>query len=156
MDDSKLKNQNEDIDMEDIEEAPQFGNERVSDLQAKQDLLTRDNTMINRDEPLDPQFDNIDEEFAQDIALDASSLRHEPIESDERETDMQDNVQTGWGWTAVVLSVLSFFMMPVILGAAGVIIGFVAKRRGADTLGNTAIIAGAVAIILQLFIAPFV
>jgi uncharacterized membrane protein HdeD (DUF308 family) len=47
------------------------------------------------------------------------------------------------------------FILPVILGAAGVIVGFIARRRGANALGAWAIGIGIVSIVLGIFITPF-
>ncbi|MEQ6387893.1 hypothetical protein RZN22_00975 [Bacillaceae bacterium S4-13-58] len=99
--------------------------------------------------------DDFDEEIAQEVAIDRKDFPHEPIRNQEKETEMKSDVPVGWGWTGVILSFLSFFMMPVILGAAGIISGFVARRRGANTLGNTAIVVGVISIVLSLFFAPF-
>ncbi|WP_257985427.1 DUF4190 domain-containing protein [Bacillus sp. V5-8f] len=59
------------------------------------------------------------------------------------------------GYGALALSILSLFMMPFLFGAAGIILGFLARRRGADTLGAWAIGIGAVSIIVGVFILPF-
>ncbi|MEH7224545.1 DUF4190 domain-containing protein [Bacillus sp. JJ1566] len=71
-----------------------------------------------------------------------------------------DNTQdraggAGLGWLALALSIISLFVMPVLLGAAGIIIGFIARRRGATGLGAWAIGIGAVSIIVGIFILPF-
>ena len=61
----------------------------------------------------------------------------------------------GLGWLALALSIISLFVMPVLMGAAGIIIGFIARRRGATCLGAWAIGIGAVSIIVGIFILPF-
>ncbi|MGO4887189.1 DUF308 domain-containing protein [Anaerobacillus sp. MEB173] len=61
----------------------------------------------------------------------------------------------GVGVFALVLSILSLFFLPVILGAAGIIVGFIARRNGANALGNWAIGIGVVSIVITLFFAPF-
>lgn len=61
----------------------------------------------------------------------------------------------GIGGLALALSILSLFVLPIILGAAGIIIGFIARRRGATALGAWAIGIGAVSIIVGMFILPF-
>lgn len=61
----------------------------------------------------------------------------------------------GLGFIALALSILSLFVMPVLLGAAGIIVGFIARRRGASTLGAWAIGIGIVSIVLGMFIFPF-
>jgi hypothetical protein len=62
---------------------------------------------------------------------------------------------TGMGWAALVLSILSLFVMPILFGAAGIVLGFVARRRGAEGLGAWAIGIGAISIIVGIFILPF-
>ncbi|WP_247747498.1 DUF4190 domain-containing protein [Alkalihalobacillus sp. BA299] len=61
----------------------------------------------------------------------------------------------GVGTFAIVLSILSLFFLPILLGAAGIIVGFVARRAGANALGNWAIGIGALSIILTVFFSPF-
>lgn len=61
----------------------------------------------------------------------------------------------GVGAFAIVLSIISLFFLPVILGAAGIIVGFIARRNGATGVGNWAIGIGAVSIIVTLFFSPF-
>jgi hypothetical protein len=62
---------------------------------------------------------------------------------------------TGMGWAALALSILSLFVMPILFGAAGIVLGFVARRRGAEGLGAWAIGIGAISIIVGIFILPF-
>jgi hypothetical protein len=59
------------------------------------------------------------------------------------------------GVIAIILSVLSLFIVPVLFGTAGIIVGFVARRQGAHSLGNWAIGIGIVSVIISLFFAPF-
>ncbi|KGX93605.1 hypothetical protein N781_11305 [Pontibacillus halophilus JSM 076056 = DSM 19796] len=95
-----------------------------------------------------------DTEFAQEAAVAGNSVR-EPVKHDERESDMTTEANAGLGWIAVIVSIVSFFIFPIIFGAVGVIMGFMARRRGAETLGNTAIVAGAISVVLSLFFATF-
>ncbi|WP_430392865.1 DUF308 domain-containing protein [Bacillus suaedaesalsae] len=70
---------------------------------------------------------------------------------------MVDNVTSGKGigGLALALSILSLFVLPIVLGAAGIIIGFIARRRGATRLGAWAIGIGAISIIVGMFVLPF-
>lgn len=61
----------------------------------------------------------------------------------------------GIGFAAIILSILSLFVSPILFGAAGIVLGFIARRRGAQGLGSWAIGIGAVSIILGMFILPF-
>lgn len=74
----------------------------------------------------------------------------------ENEVDTGNQIGNIPGWIGLALAVLSFFMMPVILGAAAIIVGFVARGRDATWLGNTAIALGVISIIVRLFFMPFV
>ncbi|HLS07963.1 hypothetical protein [Lentibacillus sp.] len=100
-----------------------------------------------------PRVDDIqsrrDEELASEMTADDID---EPVDSDEDGTE----VNSAFGWIALALSIISYFMMPIILGGAGIVMGFVSRNRGAETLGNTAIIAGAISILITLFVLPFV
>ncbi|QTM99846.1 hypothetical protein ERJ70_11400 [Sediminibacillus dalangtanensis] len=144
---SNKKQQNEEV-----EDAPKFGddtNDPIITQQQGGSVPPRDpHEQYILDEPY-----KRDEEMAQELT---ATEFNKPIHNEEKETKMDGDVQTGFGWVAVILGVLSFFMMPVVLGAAAIIFGFISRNRGAHTLGNTAIIAGAVSIILTLFLAPFV
>lgn len=71
----------------------------------------------------------------------------------DRETDTQGG--TGIGFAAIILSILSLFVAPILFGAAGIVLGFIARRKGAQGLGSWAIGIGAVSIILGMFILPF-
>jgi hypothetical protein len=59
------------------------------------------------------------------------------------------------GYASLALSIISLFFLPVIMGAAGIVLGFVARRRGAEMLGAWAIGIGAVSIIIGMFVLPF-
>ncbi|ASK63175.1 hypothetical protein CFK37_13955 [Virgibacillus phasianinus] len=94
---------------------------------------------------------NRDEETAQELTADDYNDRAEQRD----DSDVGSHVNSAVGWVALILSIASFFFMPIILGGAGIIVGFIAKSRDADTLGNTAIIAGAASIIITLFVLPY-
>jgi len=62
---------------------------------------------------------------------------------------------TGIGTLALALSILSLFVMPILFGAAGIVLGFVARKQGAASLGAWAIGIGAISIVIGIFILPF-
>ena len=61
---------------------------------------------------------------------------------------------TGMGLTAIALSILSLFVFPVLLGITGMVLGFIARSRGART-GTWAIAIGAISLLLGIFVLPF-
>ncbi|CDQ39639.1 MULTISPECIES: hypothetical protein [Virgibacillus] len=115
--------------MKDVEKAPNHGEQRKN-----QDFVG-----------VEPDSSR-DEEFAAEMTAD----NYEP------DVAGDDDVNTTFGWIGIALSVISFFIWPVIFGAAGIILGFMSRSRGADTLGNIAIAAGAISILITLFVLPFV
>ncbi|MFC7320898.1 hypothetical protein [Halobacillus campisalis] len=94
--------------------------------------------------------ESYDEEYAQEAVM----PMNEPIRSEESETTMETDVKAGMGWVALSAAILSFFFAPFLLGIVGIALGVVSKRRGADTLGNMAIIISIVSILFSLFLTP--
>lgn len=83
--------------------------------------------------------------------------REEERPETEKHVERSDSSQAGrvMGMFAVILSLLSLFIVPVLMGAAGIILGFVAVRRGAATSGYWAIGIGIASIVISLIFAPF-
>ena len=77
------------------------------------------------------------------------------LEVDAEESDDMD-IKSVYGWSAIALSVLSFFIVPFLFAVLGIIVGFVARYNRALILGNTAIAIGALSIIVRLFILPLI
>ncbi|WP_101844306.1 DUF4190 domain-containing protein [Halobacillus sp. Marseille-P3879] len=94
--------------------------------------------------------ESYDEEYAQEAAVPVN----EPIRSEEAETNMEEEVKSGMAWVGLAAAILSFFFAPFLLGIVGIVFGVIGKRRGADTLGNMAIIISIVSILFSLFLAP--
>ncbi|MBO8156075.1 MAG: DUF4190 domain-containing protein [Bacillaceae bacterium] len=96
--------------------------------------------------------DKREEEFAEEAALFNRDVGRAERATEEKETNMREEGEgSGWGWTAIFLSFFAFFIMPIILGVAGILVGMTARRRGAETLGNIAVVAGGIAVVLRLF-----
>lgn len=102
----------------------------------------------------EPQLmnDHRDEEVAQELTPELENEEH--LEEDD--IDMGIKANSVIGWLALLLAVISFFALPVIFGGAAIILGFIARNRHAEWLGNTSIAAGIVSIVISLFIIPFV
>ncbi len=81
----------------------------------------------------------------------------ERAEKEETAEMNEDDVTAGRGigTFAIVLSILSLFFLPVLLGAAGIVVGFISRRSGATSLGNWAIGIGAISILMTVFFSPF-
>ncbi len=103
-------------------------------------------------------YSDYTEETAAEVAPPFTPVRDTEERDINRDTDTNDRgmAGTGLGWLALALSIISLFVMPVLMGAAGIIIGFVARRRGATGLGAWAIGIGVVSIIVGIFILPFI
>ncbi|MFK9093309.1 hypothetical protein [Bacillus salipaludis] len=91
------------------------------------------------------------EETAAEIAAPVPTVRRKERD-DSRERTAGG---TGMGTLALALSILSLFVMPILFGAAGIVLGFVARSRGATGLGAWAIGIGVISIVVGIFILPF-
>lgn len=113
---------------------------------------------MTEEEKIDVQSKN-DVEKIDNAYLEETAAEAVPFDrvAGERHVDDNDNVKSnGWlGGLALALSLISLFLMPILLGAAGIITGFMARRRGAEGTGSWAIGIGIVSIAVSLFIAPF-
>lgn len=98
--------------------------------------------------PNDRRSEREDLEAAQEIV--------EPVGRREGETDDADDRSggNGLGVTALILSFVSIFFLPAILGPAGIIVGYIAFRSGARTTGIWAMVIGAFALVMSLFVLP--
>ncbi|MGM0874283.1 MAG: DUF4190 domain-containing protein [Bacillota bacterium] len=106
--------------------------------------------------PLDREIeDDFHTESAAEIAAPINMRRENAVVDTEADRGDVVGEGRGMGFLALALSVISLFILPVILGAAGIIVGFIARRRGAKALGAWAIAIGAVSIVLGIFIMPF-
>ncbi|WP_051330840.1 hypothetical protein [Aneurinibacillus terranovensis] len=99
----------------------------------------------------DKKFTDFKEETAAEIAPGRPTL----VYPQKKEmADTQNRTGTGIGTLALVLSLLSFFVMPFLLGIVGFVLGYAAARRGAAS-GRWAMGLSAVAVLLTLFLRPF-
>ncbi len=94
---------------------------------------------------------NNDEEVAQEVSPNPVMMRDRKGEGTE---DGKEAGGTGIGITALILSILAFFVWPFVLSIAGIVVGIFAVRRK-SALGWWAVALGIVALIMALFLFPF-
>ncbi|MRG29361.1 hypothetical protein [Laceyella tengchongensis] len=97
-----------------------------------------------------------DEEVAAEFSPTPAGI---PIRTNNKERNEGEDADTensgvGLGITALILAVLSFFMLPFLLAPAGIIIGAIAARRG-SSWGIWAVAVGIIAVIVSLIVLPF-
>ncbi|WP_245671051.1 DUF4190 domain-containing protein [Pseudobacillus wudalianchiensis] len=125
--------------------------------------------MDNRDNPMDNKFDKDPMPTGETGMYEKTGLYKEetaaeltePIPS--RQQEQPDNSQKnkattggrGMGYAGLIVSVIALFIMPVLLGIVGIVLGFFARSRGEQSLGAWAIGIGAAAVIMGLFVLPF-
>ncbi|MFT8362114.1 MAG: DUF4190 domain-containing protein [Sporolactobacillus sp.] len=113
-----------------------------------------DKDHLNDDTLYDKQHAFHNEEYAKELAADQytpdAGGRDYPLRARSDETERGK----GMGWLALVLSIAALFFLPIVLGIAGIIIGYLALRQGARTLGGWAIGIGLAALLIQL-LTPF-
>lgn len=109
----------------------------------------RESANIGEDIPNDPA--EYREETAAEIAAPVSFERRRGYD------DLRGRAEggTGTGFVALALSIISLFVMPILFGAIGIVLGFISRSRGAEGLGAWAIGLGAVSIIIGIFVLPF-
>ncbi|MBM7651652.1 hypothetical protein JOC76_001106 [Neobacillus cucumis] len=95
------------------------------------------------------------EESAAEIAAPVPVVLRKDRDNTQQQQKAGAAAGTGLGTLALALSILSLFVMPILFGAAGIVLGFVARRRGAEGLGAWAIGIGAISIVVGIFILPF-
>lgn len=80
--------------------------------------------------------------FFEETAAEIAEPYRAADRSNDQDNDRSDgnvNEGRGIGYIALALSIISLFVLPVLLGAAGIIVGYIARRRGAWppwSLGN--------------------
>ncbi len=105
--------------------------------------------------------ENLNSDENQNHTEETSAEIAAPITFDRNNIDSVDDdtevatAGTGVGFAALILSIISVFALPILFGAAGIILGFVARSRGANSLGSWAIGIGVASIIVGMFILPF-
>lgn len=79
------------------------------------------------------------------------------VDEDKEFTESEESDMGGrtMSWIGLAVSVLAFFMFPIVLGAVGALLGFFGYRQGAGNIGIWAMGLGALAIVGSLLLTPF-
>lgn len=93
-----------------------------------------------------------DEEFSADMTY--NDVERDLQVDDKEQIDEQSFQITGW--IAIILSIVSFIIMPIIMAAAGIILGVISRSKRAKVLGNTAIVISIISFSYSLFIKPMI
>jgi hypothetical protein len=88
-----------------------------------------------------------DEEYATELA--------EPMGQLSEFDGIAEPINRTWGWSALVVSILSLFILPVIFGSAGVVLGIIAYFRGNRMLGGWSIAISLISIFTSLVLVPY-
>lgn len=106
-----------------------------------------------------PQVEEHREETAGELAPDTRVLPGQeeapPQESAAEEAVEEAGDGAVWSWAGLVLSLLSFLVMPLFLGIVGMGLGYVGFRQGARNTGVWAMGLGALSILASLLITPY-
>lgn len=102
-----------------------------------------------------PVFDDDRDYFAEEFASEVLNEDEVPQDAYQIEDGRDDpDLNNAYGWIGLALSVISFFIVPVLFAAIGIVLGFVARKRGAHILGNSAMVVGVLSILARLFLLP--
>jgi hypothetical protein len=86
-----------------------------------------------------------DEEYATELSAPS-------IAADNGDTRV---VSKAWGWSALVVSILSLFIAPIFFGTAGVILGIIAFFQGNRSLGGWSMAISLVSIFTSVILVPY-
>ncbi|EIT85187.1 hypothetical protein A374_10605 [Fictibacillus macauensis ZFHKF-1] len=92
------------------------------------------------------------------VALPEHEERGEQIDRRSRsEEERRESVHAGkvWAMFAVISSVLSLFIVPIVFGLIGIVCGIVGAKRGSAVAGYTGVGIGLASIIMSILLAPF-
>lgn len=102
--------------------------------------------------------DNSQEEFATEIApaMPNDISLNKKQENNDNEIEDEKPERTGWTVTGLLLSVFSFFFLPLLLASAGILLGYLGYRRGNRNLGFWAMGLGAISLLGTLIVSVMI
>lgn len=95
-------------------------------------------------------------EFARPTTEHRASAPPHPTTPHERATRASTRASSGRGLSiaGIVLGVVAVFLLPIVLGPVGIVLGYLGHRRG-DPLGRTAMIVAGVGLVAGLIVGFF-
>src|SRR5699024_6733258 len=69
----------------------------------------------------------------------ANKMTEADLDTVKEDSEHITDISSVYGWIAIALSVIDFFVAPILFAAAGIIVGFVSRAKEAPVLGHTAI-----------------
>src|SRR5699024_8893762 len=84
----------------------------------------------------------------------ANETTEADLDTVNEDSEHDPDISRVYGWIAIALSVIAFFVAPILLAAAGIIVGFVSRAKEAPVLGITAIGIGIVSLIVRFLLVP--
>ncbi|MGE6629296.1 cell division protein CrgA [Bacillus sp. NPDC077027] len=117
--------------------------------------MERDEDFKRNDREIDTHFSN-DDGYLEETAAEITEPYQASRDREERYNHVNDDSGSkGIGYTALAIAIISLFVMPVLLGVAAIVVGYIARRKGARALGAWSIGIGIVSVVLGIFITPF-
>ncbi|RCW65354.1 hypothetical protein [Saliterribacillus persicus] len=68
--------------------------------------------------------------------------------------DSTEDVISMYGWIGIVLSIVSFFIWPLVMAIGGIVLGVISRTKGATMIGNIAIGISIVSLVFWIFLDP--
>ena len=118
---------------------------------SKEQVANDDDSIL--DDSQEPLID--EHQFKEETAAEITE-HHQQIPTETKDERPDVDVKNVFGWIAIALSIVSFFIVPLLFAGAGIILGIIARNREAPILGNTAIVVGILSILIRLFIVPLI
>ena len=102
-------------------------------------------------------IDHYDTEFTADApAINPHESSRSEVRKYDKRTNMKVRAQHGWGWLALSVAVISFFIWTIFFAIIGGVLGVYAIRKNSLILGNAAIILSMFAVIFRLMVNPII
>src|SRR5699024_1067976 len=84
----------------------------------------------------------------------ANEMTEADLDTVNEDSEHDPDISSVYGWIAIALSVIAFFVAPILFAAAGIIVGFVSRSKEAPVLGNTGSGIGIVTLIDCCLLVP--